>query len=66
MTPAIIHGMVNEIRECAHDPERAHSMEDDLYMAVLRLIADGSLRDPAGCAAAALTSLDVDFPRLCA
>lgn len=61
-----VNARLAQISEAAADDERAHSMEDELHQAVLRSIADGSCDNPAHCAAAALTSLKLDFARWCA
>lgn len=66
MTPNDVHWVITAIKEAVHDSEAAHSMEDDLHQKVLRAIARGTAVDPAACAAAALTTLDLDFPRWCA
>lgn len=57
---------VAEIASCSGDPEAAHSMEDDLHRDVLRVIADGTCKEPAAFAKCALQSLALDFPRWCA
>lgn len=45
------------------DDESAHADEDELYQAVLSAIATGACDDPAGCAAEALKTKDLDFAR---
>lgn len=57
---------VESIKACAGDAETAHSMEDNLYAALLQAIAAGDCEDPAACAEAALVTLSFDFPRWCA
>ena len=57
---------LEDIAASRGDAERAHSMEDDMHQAVLRSIAEGVSEDPAGCAKAALESLNISFPRWCA
>lgn len=48
------------------DNEAAHSMEDDLYFAVLKAIAEGKTDDPQSLAREALKSADIEFTRWCA
>lgn len=57
--------LVTEIEAMAADPEAAHSAEDDLYVRVLREIAEGC-RFPRRLAATALQAAAVEFPRWCA
>lgn len=47
------------------DPEAAHSMEDDMFVDVLRAIADGA-PNAQEMAREALKSVALDFPRWCA
>lgn len=47
------------------DPERAHSIADELAVCALRLIAEGHPR-AVELARDTLTVLDVEFPRWCA
>ncbi len=48
------------------DDESAHAAEDDIHQAVLAAIAAGICEDPAGCAKAALKTLEQEFHRWCA
>jgi hypothetical protein len=57
---------VDAIRTISGDNEAAHTREDDLHKAVLKAIAEGNCDDAAGCAAAVLKTLDIDFARWCA
>lgn len=57
-----IRARVDAIRSLTHDPEVAHSLEDDLYRDVLADIADGAAH-PAVLATEALVAARVDFPR---
>ena len=59
---------VERIRASAGDCEIAHGMEDDLYLRVLRAIADGSIPsdEVSACAALAIQAADIDFARWCA
>lgn len=66
MTPADIHKRVRVIMDLRGDPEAAHAREDDLYRDVLGAIALGECDEPAECAAAALDSQQIVFPRYCA
>ena len=65
MTVEEITRRVAEIRADVRDDERAHIAEDGLWRDVLRAIAAGA-ENPAQLAAAALTSLELDFGRYCA
>jgi len=56
---------VREIRRNQNDPERAHSMEDDLHRDVLKAIAEDDCEEPRVCAETALDTLYLDFPRWC-
>ena len=68
MTPEKVRDLVQKIREKVEDgdDEALHSKEDNLHIAVLKAIADGSAKDPVRCAKAALETLDFDFSRWCA
>lgn len=66
LTVADILQRVADIQALADDPEVAHSCEDALHSDVLAAIAQGACDDPAACAAAALTTQAIDFPRWCA
>lgn len=46
--------------------EKAHFLEDDLYISVLMGIRDGKIADPAKAAELALRSRSLCFPRRCA
>lgn len=61
-TTGEILAKVAEIQEVEDDPEQAHAMEDDLYIQVLRAIADGA-ENAAELAEAALQSQLLDFDR---
>lgn len=65
VTPTMIADWVAQIESMAADPEIAHAEEDVMKDCVLQAIA-GGVEDPAGCAAAALKSCDLSFPRWCA
>jgi len=64
MTPMEVELRVIEISGFGYDPEAAHSMEDKLYIDVLREIAEGA-SDPAKLAVAALATQDLKFDRWC-
>ena len=53
---------VLDIKKASHDPERAHSKEDDLHIAVLKAIVEGH-KDVAQLARIALETLDIEFSR---
>lgn len=63
MTIDEIRERVEIIRGLSDDPERAHGVEDELHQAVLDAIAKGLCVDPAACAAEALKTLELAFPR---
>jgi hypothetical protein len=66
LTPDKIAEIIEDVGSYAHDPETAHMMEEDMRTSVLQGIADGTIKDPAACARAALASSALDFPRFCA
>jgi hypothetical protein len=45
------------------DPEAAHMKEDGIYFEVLKAISEGNCEDPKACAAEALESKKIKFPR---
>ena len=63
LTPEAIRAWVAVIAGMANDPEAAHSEEDEMKDCVLRAIENGSAGGDAECAAEALKSCDLDFPR---
>lgn len=65
LTLAEIEQKAAEIEAAAHDPESAHSLEDELREQVLQTIADGCA-DPQALARAALKTRELDFERWCA
>ncbi len=65
ITPEGVRQLLSDIEKVGNDPEEAHSMEDTLFVLVLRSIADGS-EDAQELAQLALKSLDFDFERWCA
>jgi hypothetical protein len=66
MTVEEIEDRVAMIADAAGDPEDAHEKEDRLFRDVLRAITERECADPAACAAAALRSCAIPFPRWCA
>lgn len=56
-----VEARVEAIRMCAGDPESAHGMEDDLYVEILQLAAEG--HDVQEIAAIALKVQEMDFAR---
>ena len=55
---------VAEIRAMADDDERAHALQDDLYVAVLVAITDGSAKPSArALALEALKVRNIEFSR---
>ena len=65
MTTADVIARVDEIRAFAGDAEKAHGMEDRLYLEVLAEIAEGEGR-AADLARAAIRASDIEFERWCA
>lgn len=63
MTVEEVRARIAEIQECSHDPEMAHSLEDKLYVDVLKAISDGADR---AIAVQALATQSLDFARWCA
>lgn len=61
-----VENMVKVIELIQGDAESAHSMEDDLYEAVLRYIADGNQQKLQEIAYTALATKELDFDRWCA
>lgn len=65
MTIEEVCNIVATIETVAHDDEKAHGMEDALYEAVLKAIADNT-PNAALLAHYALKTKDIDFARYCA
>ena len=65
MTISEVRVRVKEVAKLSTDHERAHSAEDQLYLDVLRAIAEGH-PDAARLARAALATQLFVFPRYCA
>lgn len=65
MTVTTIRQALRHIKAQANDDERAHSLEDDLHVAVLTAIA-GGVGDPRALAREALKTKDIKFSRYCA
>jgi len=65
MTVDDVREFVEDIRHAADDDEVAHSMEDELYVAILKAIANGA-DNPEKLAAEALKTKDIEFSRWCA
>lgn len=59
---------IGQIEATVDDPEEAHSFEDDLFVSVLKEIANGgnTLDECRNMARKALETLSIDFPRWCA
>ena len=62
MTLADIKARIKAIKACAHDAEKAHGMEDDLYRDVLEAIANDCLA-PIVFAKEVLKAGKIDFAR---
>lgn len=65
MTVETVKERLAEIRQCAHDDEKAHALEDKLFLSVLGAIADGH-PDPMSLAQAVCGSVSIEFERWCA
>lgn len=68
ITADYVRDQVAEIRSHSNDPEAAHSVEDSLHYDVLSAIATGQLKGKKArqCAALAIATEGIDFPRWCA
>lgn len=62
MSKEVIEKALIKIKRAAYDPERAHSMEDDLYIYTLTVIKGGA-EHPEELAALALRARKIQFPR---
>jgi hypothetical protein len=65
VTPEMIRAWVAKIASMTGDPEAAHIEEDVMKDCVLEAITEG-VEHPGECAAEALKSCDLSFPRWCA
>lgn len=63
MTPSDVIKLLSEIEHADCDQERAHALEDDLFVEVLSAIAEGQCDNPAELARLALRSRDIEFDR---
>jgi len=63
---ALVREWVAKVERLKADAEAAHGEEDDLYAAVLRLIANQVEDDPVGLCREALKTKLIGFPRWCA
>lgn len=68
LTLAEVRAAVWKIDSLSWDYEKAHGMEDELHVRVLRAIAEGALSEGHGAVLAeeALKTLKLDFARGCA
>lgn len=62
MTVGSVAAQVMALRRMLDDPEQAHIAEDQMYIDVLRAIADGAA-DPAKLALVALAATEIDYER---
>ncbi len=60
-----VSALVRVVKRLSKDPEVAHSLEDELYLDVLRAIAERRCEDPAKLARLALGTQDLAFARGC-
>ena len=58
-----VTAIVEAIRQCAPIGPLAHTLEDELHQAVLRVIAEGRAEQPAAIAAEALKTTAIRFDR---
>jgi hypothetical protein len=63
VSPEDVDARVAKIAAMKGDSEAAHCEEDGLYRDVLRAIANGEVRRPAGLAAAALKASELKYDR---
>lgn len=54
---------VNAINRNSEDDEKAHMMQDELYLEALRGIADGTCEDPQQVAKETIKAHDIQFDR---
>jgi len=66
MTVEFVKAAVAAVERVGGDDEQAHSQEDDLHLAVLTAIAEGTCEDPQACAKEAIKTVALDFARWCA
>lgn len=66
MTIKEVQQRVAEISNASDDDEQAHSMEDCLYVDLLKAIESGNAEAPQAMCQIALTVRDMDFARWCA
>ncbi len=66
MTPEEVTKEVEIIRGMSGDAEIAHGREDNLYLNLLLAISRGECKDPKTCAAIAIETQAIEFPRWCA
>lgn len=66
MRASDVEERLQRIRKVVWDDELAHSLEDELYLEVLRAIASGMCDDPKACAAKAIETQVFAFGRWCA
>lgn len=66
LLPEDVIEAVGLIEQKSGDDGAAHSMEDDLYERVVKLIADGVIEDVQGCCRELLKTKELDFARWCA
>ena len=60
MTPAEVRAAVLEVaRRARTDREVAHALQDELWLSLLRAIADGACDDPAACCREAAKTADL-------
>ena len=57
---------IDSIKDSRRDFEAAHVLEDELYLKILRGIADGTCEDPQQVAKEAIKTQNISFPRYCA
>ena len=66
LTVEDVKARVEEIKEKVKtDPELAHSMEDNLFMDVLKAIAKGKCDDSTALAKEAVKTTKLKFERMC-
>ena len=63
LTPSVVSCCLDCIRRIDGGDEEAHSMEKELWGAVLSAIAEDRCDDPKECARLARTSSEIEFSR---
>lgn len=63
MTPEFVKEYLAFIEEISGDDERAHIMEDNIYFAVIKAIAEGRCENITQCCVEVIKCEDIEFSR---